>query len=308
MTGSGALKNSSDSRLIAKLLLMALFWGGTFIAGRHLATTVPHSLAASVRYWLACACLLPFAVAEAGSLKAFVTLSPAQWLATMACGATGIAIYNITFFGALELLPGSRTALIVALNPILTAVLAAWVFRDRLKPMQWLGVVVALSGTAIVISKGEVFSHPGSLFSTVGKGELIMLVGVVAWAIYTVSGRIAVRKMSAMVATTWACLWGTFMLTVWALWRGDLHGFSALSWLDVTGIVYLGVFATAISFVWFYEGVAILGPARTAVFTNLVPVFGVLLSGLMLKEPLLPSMLIGGVVVMGGVYLTQRGR
>ncbi len=304
--GPQPVLRSPDRTLVIKLVLMALFWGGTFIAGRHLATTVPHGLAASVRYWLASACLLPLALRQCGGLAGFFRLSPTQWVATFICGLTGIALYNIAFFGALARLPGGRTALIVALNPIMISVVASLVFRDRLRPVQWLGVVTALLGTGVVISRGDLFSHPASLFETFGMGEAIMFGGVAAWAVYTITGRVAVNHMSALVATTWACVWGTLILTVWALLRGDLHGFTQLSLLDWSGIVYLGVLATAISFVWFYQGVAVLGPARTAVFTNLVPVFGVLLASLLLQEPLLPSMLVGGLIVMTGVYLTQR--
>ena len=297
----------ADRPLVARLLLMALFWGGTFIAGRHLAQTVPHGLAASIRYWLASVCLLPFALQNVGGVRAFFKLTPRQVAVTMACGLTGITIYNITFFGALELISGSQTALIVALNPIMTALMAALIFRDRLQKRQWAGVALALFGTGLVISQGQMVLNPSTVFSQLGRGQLIMLMGVLAWGVYTVLGRVVLKDMSAIVLTTWACLWGTLMLSLWAWWRGDFHMGVHLSLLDMAGIAYLGIFTTAISFVWFYQGVARFGPARTAVFTNLVPVFGVLLSGWLLKEPLLPSMLIGGLVVMGGVLLAQRG-
>jgi drug/metabolite transporter (DMT)-like permease len=71
-------------------------------------------------------------------------------------------------------------------------------------------------------------------------------------------------------------------------------------------LVFLGVFGTAIAFVWFYEGVQAIGPARTAVFINLVPVAAVTLGVLLLGEPLELSMLTGGALVILGVFIINR--
>lgn len=71
-------------------------------------------------------------------------------------------------------------------------------------------------------------------------------------------------------------------------------------------IGYLGVFGTVIGFVWYYEGVKAIGPSRTAVFNNLVPVFGIVLAAGLLGESVLASMLVGGAVTIAGVVMTNR--
>jgi drug/metabolite transporter (DMT)-like permease len=73
-----------------------------------------------------------------------------------------------------------------------------------------------------------------------------------------------------------------------------------------TALAFLGVFGTGVAFVWFYEGVRRLGTARTAVFVNLVPVFAIAFGVLLLGETLEPSMVVGGLVVVGGVWLINR--
>ncbi|HEX4917841.1 MAG TPA: DMT family transporter, partial [Limnobacter sp.] len=77
-------------------------------------------------------------------------------------------------------------------------------------------------------------------------------------------------------------------------------------WTVWLALLYLGAFGTVVAFVWYYEGVRAVGPSRTAVFTNLVPVFGVVLAAVMLGESILLSMLIGGAVTVAGVMLTNR--
>ena len=71
-------------------------------------------------------------------------------------------------------------------------------------------------------------------------------------------------------------------------------------------LLYLGVLGTALAFVWYYMSVKKLRRGVTSIFNNLVPVFGVAISVLVLGEPLLPSMLIGGAVAIGGVMMVSR--
>lgn len=97
-------------------------------------------------------------------------------------------------------------------------------------------------------------------------------------------------------------------LCVASAFKRDTHaGATApFTWQAAGAIAYLGAVGTVVAFVWYSQGIRALGPARTAVFTILVPVFGVLLSVVLLGESLTRSMLAGGVLVIAGVMLTNR--
>jgi drug/metabolite transporter (DMT)-like permease len=285
-----------------KLVCVAFFWGGTFIAGRVLATSVPHMVAAAGRFVVACLLLLAVAWKVEGGLP---RPSARQALATALLGATGIFLYNLCFLGALGLLPAGRTALIIALNPIVTALAMAVVVRERLGATRWLGIALALAGTAVVITRGDL---TGALSGSVGRGELLMFGGVCAWAAYTIIGQRALRGLSPIAATTYAALWGCAFLAVGAAFQFGEVQWGSLGWRAAVSVLYLGALGTVVGFVWYYEGVKAIGPARTAVFNNLVPVFAVALSAVLLGEPILASMLIGGAMVIAGVMLTNRRR
>ena len=95
------------------------------------------------------------------------------------------------------------------------------------------------------------------------------------------------------------------MLLVAALLQGNLGDalyYPAAAW---GAIFYLGVFGTVIAFLWYFQGIQLIGPSRAAVFINFVPVNGVLLATLMLGEPLTLSLLIGGVLVVTGSWLAN---
>lgn len=286
-----------------KLLFVALFWGGTFIAGRIVAQAVPHLIAASCRFAIACLLLLPLAYKMEGGLP---RLNRQQLLATFALGVTGIFVYNICFFAALSRMPAGRTALFVALNPIVTALALALFFRERLSRRKWLGIVIAFIGAAVIITRGDLPGAFHDLSQSIGVGELLMFCGISGWAAYTIIGRHALKGLSPIAATSYAALWGLLLLSCGAVFEIPALDLGQFTWQVVASIAYLGAFGTVIGFVWYYEGVKAIGPARTAVFNNLVPVFGIALSALLLHEPILISMVLGGLLVIAGVTLTNR--
>jgi len=284
----------------AKLVAVPAIWGGTFIAGRILALAVPAAVGALLRYVVAVAALLVAARWLEGGLP---RLARRQVLGTLLLGATGILAYNLFFLGALARLPASRTSLIIALNPIVTIAAASLLLGERMHARRWLGVAVALVGVWIVVSRGDVL---GSVTGAVGLGELLMFGGVCSWAAYTLIGRRVLEGLTPLAATTYASLWGTAMLAVAAAPDlRQLHG-SDLTAPVLLSVLYLGVLGTAVAFVWYYQAVQRLGAARTVIFNNLVPVFGASFGVLLLGEPLLPSMLLGGAVAVTGVMLVSR--
>ena len=293
--------NGAGSRATyAKLVAVPAIWGGTFIAGRVLALALPATVGSLLRYVVALAALLFAARWLEGGLP---RLTRRQVIGTLLLGATGILAYNLFFLGALARLPASRTSLIIALNPVVTIAAASLLLGERMNARRWFGVVVALAGVWIVVSRGDVL---GSVTGSVGVGELLMFGGVCSWAAYTLIGRRVLRGLTPLAATTYASLWGTAMLAFVA--APDLRG---LALADLTppvvlSALYLGVLGTSVAFVWYYQAVQRLGASRTVIFNNLVPVFGATFGVLLLGEPLLPSMLLGGAVAVGGVMLVSR--
>ncbi|WP_164483739.1 MULTISPECIES: DMT family transporter [unclassified Polaromonas] len=284
-----------------RLTCVPMLWGGTFIAGRVISAHLPPATAGFVRFVFATLALLA-ALHFTEGLRALTTLTRRQLLGTMALGATGILMYNLLFFTALSVLPAGRTSLIIALNPVVTLLLAAALMGERMSPVRWLGVALALLGVWVVVTRGDL----SQIAQSVGKGELAMFGAVCAWAVYTLLGRKLLQGLSPVLATLWAAIWGTLFLGLLAL--RDISQVHAASFtLEVwAGLVFLGVLGTAVAFVWYYEGIRQLGAARTVVFNNLVPIFGVLLGWLILGEPLTVSLLAGGGLAIFGVFLVNR--
>jgi drug/metabolite transporter (DMT)-like permease len=285
----------------ARLVAVPAIWGGTFVAGKHVVATFSPIMGSFARYVVACVAL---AVAAFVIERGLPRITRQQAAATFVLGALGIFAYNLFFMGALQRLPASRAALIIALNPIVTIAISALVLKERLRARRWLGVVIALLGVWIVISHGDLV-HLTS--AGVGLGELLMFGAVTSWALYTIIGRrVLAGGLTPIASTNYAALWGTAMLGVVAAPQvGELRA-AQFDWSMVGALLYLGVLGTALAFVWYYVSIKRCGAAIASIFNNLVPVFGVAISVLVLGEPLLPSMLIGGAIAICGVMMVTR--
>lgn len=289
--------------LVLKLTMVAVFWGGAFIAGRILAQSLPTMTAAFGRIFIASILLVIVVIKIEGSLP---RLNRKQIFLTAILGFTGVFINNICFFGALARVPAGRTSLFVSLTPIVIAILAGFFFSERLGVRRWIGILVALLGAIVVITRGDLVSGITDISQSIGLGELMMIGAVFSWAAYTLISREVIETLSPIVATTYSTLWGFFFLSIGALGEFKDIDWVLLDWRVWTSVFYLGAFGTVIAFIWFYEGIQAVGPSRTAIFSNLVPAFGVLFSVLLLGEPLLISMVVGGLITALGVSLVNR--
>jgi drug/metabolite transporter (DMT)-like permease len=286
--------------LYLKLIMTAIIWGGTFVAGRVLAREVGPFSAAFLRFVVASALLYGFVLQSHGKLP---PLKRNQILPAVLLGFTGIFSYNYCFFSGLQTVTASRASLIIATNPVVIALFAAVLFREKLTLYKLLGIVLSVSGAFTVISHG----HPLQVVhGGVGRGEWYIFGCVCSWVAYSLIGKVAMRELSPLVTVTYACALGAAFLSFPAFYEGvaqNLSHYSISAWLSIG---YLGLFGSAFGFIWYYEGIKAIGPARAGVFINIVPLSSILLAALLLHEALDASLVAGGILVMAGVYLTNR--
>jgi drug/metabolite transporter (DMT)-like permease len=283
-----------------KLVVVALVWGASFIAGRVVSAEMNAPTAALWRYIVATTVLLVLAFAIEHGLP---RLTNGQWISIVILGILGVCGYNLCFMYGLQTVSASRASLIIALIPAATLLGGAVFLHEPLTRWRLLGVGLALLGVAIEFGGG----NPLALFAgRAGLGEAALFGCVLSWAAYTLlSKRLLGEGVSTLAATTYAALTGTAMLVATSAATGNL-GFPHASTKAWLGIAFIGVFSTALAYCWFSDGVRVIGPARTAVFINLVPVVAIALGVLLLGEGLEPSMVIGAAFVVGGVFIINR--
>jgi drug/metabolite transporter (DMT)-like permease len=131
----------------ARLVAVPAIWGGTFVGGKYVVASLSPLMGSFARYVVACAALLVAAFALEGGLP---RLTRRHLVGTVVLGLLGVFAYNLFFMGALERVPASRAALIIALNPVITISLSALVLGEPLLPEMMIGGAVAICGVMMV--------------------------------------------------------------------------------------------------------------------------------------------------------------
>lgn len=288
-------------KIYIKLILVALFWGATFVAGRIMSAAVPPFTAAFLRFLLATLVLLCFVFRKERILP---SLDKKQILLVVIVGLSGMVGYNYCFFSGLATIDASRASVIVAAgNPVGIAIFSALLLKERLKLFNLMGILLSVSGAIIVISRGHLATI---IQGGIGTGDLFIMGCVACWITFTIVGKVGLKDLSPLMLVFYASLAATIMLFFPALAEGTLLsalGGGAPIWWS---ILVLGFFGTALGFTWFYDGVGMLGPTRAGIFINFVPVFATIMAVLVLHEQITASFSIGVLMVIAGVTLTNQ--
>jgi drug/metabolite transporter (DMT)-like permease len=290
-----------------KLVGMAALWGGSWPCGRVLAQALPPLAAATWRFAVALVLLVGW-MRVSGGFERLRQLTARQWCGLAAGGTVGVFGYAMFFMLGLRHVAAGRAALVVTTNPVVTTLIAAWWFRERLNWRIGAGMALAAAGALIVLTHGA----PWTLFAgSVGLGEVLLLGCVATWVAYTLIGRRLLAGIDALTTTTVTAGFGLAMLFVAALafegpaaLASPLHA-SAATWV---ALGFLAAGATVIAYAWYFEGVAALGAGAAAGYISLVPVFGVLFATLWLGEPVDASIAVGGALAVVGMAVMNLAR
>ena len=301
------MTSSSSYPYHLRLLGMAVIWGASWPWGRVVAQSMPPLTGAALRFLLAGIALLVWLLSAQGTAP-LRRLSGAQWLGLSAAAASGICAYAVFFMYGLQSVAAGRASVVVALNPVLTLLLAAWLFRERLNLGIVLGMLLAVSGALTAITQG----HPLQILNgCMGRGELLLLGCVVSWSAYTLLGRKVLKGIDALTATTVAAVLGSLMLLLAAAGIEGVAGWQQVftaplkAWVSIAALAFG---ATTLSYSWYFRGVQHLGVGVAAAYIVLVPIFGILSSALMLGEPLHASLAWGGLLAAGGMMWMNLAR
>lgn len=284
----------------AKLTGCMALWGATWVSGRYVAQEMGPFPAAFLRFSSA-SVFLYLLSCRAG--HGWPRPPHGAWGGVAFLGLTGVFLYNAMFFSGLARIPAARAAMIVACVPSAVALYAALVERAPTTAVKALGIALSLLGVAVILSGGD----PRTLFiHGPSTGDLLILGCVAAWAAYSIGGGRVVRRIPPLSAVTWSCLVGNAMLLPPALATGLIPQALAASGVVWANLLFLGVGATGLAFLWYHDGIRALGAPRASIFINLVPVFATLLSCTLLGESVGLPLAAGGAMVLAGVVLANR--
>ena len=273
-------------------------WASGFVAGKLALGEMSPLPVAAWRYALAATILLPFALRQRPANGLGPAARPLVWM--IVCGGV---LYPWLFLAALARTSATNTALLIALNPVFTVLLAPLV-GERLERRRLIGVSIALAGAAIVITRGDLgrLGAPSS-----GGGDLIALAAAGAWATFNLSSRRVVGRLTPAFTNCVIYAFGGAVLYLLGTDERPWAQLVSATPTALSGILAMALLSSVIAGQFFLVGVRTVGVSRTVVFVYLVPVVTAILSSALLGERFEISQGVGGAAVMTGLYWSTRG-
>ena len=284
-----------------KLVGATLFWAAMFHLGKYAVASMSPLAIGGWRFLLAGVVLVPLVHWHSG--LDWSGLRRNIW-PLLAMATVGICTFNIALFYGLKFTSPVNGALIMALNPAITTVLSAFLQRERVSGQQIIGLLLGLIGVAVVVSHGSLHTLLTLSFT---PGDLLVLLAASSWALYSVIPRRFVKALApAQVTASTIAIGGMLMALSAQTISGDLLQVPALG--PAIAVVVMSLGGTVLAYYWWNDSISRIGPAKAALFVNLVPIFAALM-GVALGQQISSAQLVGAVLVIGGVlYASSKGR
>ncbi len=279
--------------------VMVLIWSANFIIGKVALREFPVLTATGLRALLAAAILWPIFLASAPREER--ARLRRDWKTMLVLSVFGVTLNQLLFLAGLKNTSVPHSALIISLSPVFVLILARMHGLEQLTALKVFGLGLSLAGVALLTTE----RHDGT--GPTLHGDLYALLGSMAFAYFTVRGKEVSPYYGSVTMNTATYTLGALTLlplTLVGLWQGGAHGVSLKAWLS---LLYMAAGASVLAYLIFYYALRRLAATRLVALSYLQPVIATFLSVLFLGEKITLTLLVGGAVILGGVYMTERG-
>jgi drug/metabolite transporter (DMT)-like permease len=278
------------------LLLLACVWGGNFAVVKHGAEQFGPFAFNAVRVGLATVLLL-----AAVQVRREPAISGAQWRALLALGLLGNGLYQILFVQAIAHTRSANVAIVISSTPAMLALVGRVRGTDVLSSKAIAGVVVSIAGIGLVMLGGTAGGAPGGSLT----GDLLAFLAVWCWVAYTTMLRTYTEHVPPVTLSAVTMLGGAVPLLLVGVPELRRVPWSSLPTSAWGAVGYAGVLAIAIGYLVWYRGLRVLGPTRTAMYSNLQPIVALLVGALLLHETPTAWQMLGAMGTMLGLVLVR---
>jgi len=276
------------------MILAVVFWAGAFIAGKYTANIINPITITFLRFLIASIILDVYLVAKRKTFDISINLLKESTILAV----IGMIGYHFFFYTALQYTTAIHSSLIAATNPFFTYILAIIFLKTKVETTKFMYIIIAFVSVAMIIINWN-FS---SIFNGgVNQGDLYMLLAVFLWASYSILVKKYIIKYDPIILTTIVFNITMLILIPFA----NYSQASKLFQYDLSvilSIFYMGIFPTVFGYLIQQFSIKEIGPERTNIFINLVPIFTIVLSVIILHESLNFINILSGIVVIGSVY------
>ncbi|CAH2212054.1 DMT family transporter [Tepidibacter aestuarii] len=278
------------------MIIATVFWSGAFIAGKFSVAEFPVFSLTFFRFFFAVITTFAIIIKKGDNYK----IEKTDIFLFIQLGIIGMVGYHVFFFLALKYTTAVNSSLIAATNPIITTVLAFVFFKENIKPKNIISILASFLGVTLIITDGDLKLLANFHFNI---GDLLMIIAVVCWAIYSVISKKALKKYKPIIVTSYSFLVCVISLIPFVIMEKPwvyLPNTSMKGWMSV---LYMSIFASVIGYSIQQVSIKKIGASKTSLYINLVPVFSMILAYFILGESISIIKLVSAVLIISGVLL-----
>lgn len=276
---------------------MILIWGSNFSIVKVALRDFPDTGFNAMRLLLASAVYLAAIRTTMPQERAAVT--GRDWQALTLLGLVGTFFYQFFFVMGVSRTSVANSSLIIGMSPVFISVLSSLAGHERIKPMRWFGVLLALVGLYLVVGHGL------DLTGATWRGDALMIAAVSCWAVFSVAAQPLLKRHSPLIVIGYAFSIGSalniLVILPWLL-RMDWGAISTQSW----GLMVLSALLSLNFSYWiWYTGLKKLGSSRTSVYSYLTPIVAIVVAAIWLHEPISRNQIAGAAAIFSGLLITR---
>ena len=295
---------SGTAVLYALILLMVAFWSGNYIAGKIALRELSPLFLAGLRIGLAGVTMLPLYAWERVRKRDRSLTVTARYniVQLLLLGLLGVTLNQFFFIIGLSRTSVAHAAILIGLTPIQVLIIAGLRGQERITARKAVGMAIALAGVAVL----KAF-EPAAGAGATWLGDFFIVLTGLCFALFTVFGKEVTHQYSTITMNTYAYVGGgvaLLPLTLWEATHQPLAHVSAGAWLAA---IYMALFPSVIAYLIYYHALAHMTASRVSAFSYLQPVFASIMGVAILGESLGAPVIGGGLVILAGVYLAERG-
>jgi drug/metabolite transporter (DMT)-like permease len=288
--------SKSKSGVYFLVILAMVFWGFTFVAFKF--ANLSFNPISIVFFRLSVSIFFLFGFALLLKRLGRINRKDQKWFLLMALAEPFFYFLGEAY--GLTMVTATVGAVLISTIPLIIPFASYYLFRERLTPMNYLGLVISFGGVLLVV-----FARSGGL-SADWKGILLMFLAVISAVGYTMIVKILADDYNPITITAYQSLYGLIMFIPLFLFMEVPHlDLSRINPKSLLAVGYLGVFGSGICFILITIGIRELGAARANIFGNLIPVVTAILSFFVLKESMPLQKIMGIIIVILGLFLSQ---
>lgn len=237
--------------------------------------------------------------------RAWFSIPAKDWFPLILIGLIGNLLYQWLFIVGIDLTLSANAAVMLGTIPIWIAIFSHLFTDEKMNLMKFLGVVLAFAGVAAIVGGGR---NPLNFASDTFTGDIIIVIAAVTWAVYTIRSKQFLQNYTPLQFSGVMTLVGAVFLTGLMFFSAENTEWSTVSLPAYGGMIYSGMLSIGLAYLIWNNGIVEVGPVKTSVYQNLVPVLGLIFGIVLLNESLTPMQYAGSAVVVMGIVITRRSR